>query len=394
MRPPEFDRTLAIGKSLVDDLGFNPYYQPLIGLRHGRLEVNGHACFDLASNDYLGLASDGRVHEAMVTAIREYGSSMCGTPIATGYARILVELEQALSRFVGLEAAAVFPSCYQANCSLFAVVASPQDIIFVDHYVHASLARGIKAAGCKVRPFRHNDVEHLERQMAASTACRRRFVVTESVFSTEGSVAPLDAIVALCRQYEAIPVVDDSHGIGVLGARGRGILEAKDITDFDGIYTASLGKALANAGGMVAGGHAVIEALRYSCPGLIYSTALPPASVAGTLRVVEILTQEFDRRGGTMWTAHRRLVETLRRRRFELQPAAAPIAAIRCGSAENTLKLAKRFFEHRLLTTPFIPPAVPEDAGVVRLIVGAKLDEAGLQAVLQSLEDIGGDLRP
>jgi 7-keto-8-aminopelargonate synthetase-like enzyme len=394
VQPEEFYRSLAIDKSPLQALRFNPYYLPLGGLRHGRPQLEGETYFDLASNDYLGLASDERMQEAMTEAIREYGVSMCGTPIATGYARILAELERQLARFTGLEAALVFPSCYQANVALFSCIAKPQDVILVDHYAHASLSQGIKTVGCKVRPFLHNDMEHLERQLAAGAGFRQVFVVTESVFSTEGSIAPLGVIVDLCGRYHAIPVVDDSHGIGVLGKTGRGILEEKAIVNYPGIYTASLGKALANAGGMIAGNHFLVDALRYSCPGLIYSTALPPGCAGGVLCALQIIRHEFGRIGARMRDNHRRLLETLRRRQFDLRSGPAPIAAIHGGSAENTIALAREFFHHRILTTPFVPPSVPDGKGALRLILGAKLDEKGLKGLMRAMDSLSPPASP
>ena len=388
MKPGEFYQSLAIDKSPLEALGYNPYYLPLGGLRHGRPQVEGETYFDLASNDYLGLASDRRIHEAMTEAIREYGASMCGTPIATGYAQILAELECQLARFTGLEAALVFPSCYQANVALFSCIATPQDVILVDHYAHASLGQGIKAAGCKVKPFLHNDMEHLERQLAAAGGFRQIFVVTESVFSTEGSIAPLGVMVELCGRYNAIPVVDDSHGIGVLGKTGRGILEEKEIANYPGIYTASLGKALGNTGGVIAGKHLLVDALRYSCPGLIYSTALPPGCAGGLLCAIEIIRHEFGRIGAAMWQNHRHLLEAVRARGFDLRSGPAPIAAIQGGSAENTIALAREFFYHRILATPFVPPSVPDGKGTLRLILGAKLDGSGVKELMRAMESL------
>ena len=394
MRPEEFYQSLAIDKSPLQALRFNPYYLALGGLRHGRPQFEGETYFDLASNDYLGLASDPRIQEAMTEAIREYGASMCGTPIATGYARILAELERQLAHFAGLEAAVVFPSCYQANVALFSCIAKPQDVILVDHYAHASLGQGIKMAGCKIKPFLHNDMEHLERQLAATVGFRQVFVVTESVFSTEGSIAPLGVIVEICGRYHAIPVVDDSHGIGVLGKTGRGILEEKAIADYPGIYTASLGKALANAGGMIAGNRLLVDALRYSCPGLIYSTALSPACAGGILCALEIIRHEFGRLGAAMRDNHRRLLDLLRRRQFDVRSGPAPIAAIHGGSSENTISLAREFFNHRILTTPFVPPSVPDGKGTLRLILGAKLDGEGLKELMQTMDRLSPPTSP
>jgi 7-keto-8-aminopelargonate synthetase-like enzyme len=386
VQPSEFYQSLAVDKAPLEALGFNPYYRPLAGLDKGRPRLGDGRYFDLASNDYLGLASDPRIHEAITRAIREYGASMCGTPIATGYARVLAELEQELARFTGLEAAVVFPSCYQANQALFPCIVRAQDVIIVDHYAHASLGQGIKAAGCKVKPFLHNDLEHLERQLQSSSGFRQIFVVTESVFSTEGTVAPLGMIVELCQRYQAIPVVDDSHGLGVLGKTGRGILEEAALNNYPGIFTASLGKALGNAGGMIAGKAALVDALRYSCPGLIYSTALLPGAAAGVLRALEIIGSEFSRLGRLMWENHQQLLEILRRRGFDIRSGPAPIAAIHGGLAQNTIALAKQFFDRAILATPFVPPSVPEGEGTLRLILGAKLTSHELPALMQVLE--------
>ena len=352
MKTNEFYAQLGQASAAAAALPFNPYYRALGRLNCGRPQVDGRPGFDLASNDYLGLASDPRLHTAMAAAIAQYGSSQCGTPIATGYAHILAELERELSRFLGLEAAVIFPSCYQANVALFPAMATPQDAIMVDHYAHASLAQGIKAVGCKIKPFLHNDLAHLERQLSTARGFRQVFVVTESVFSTEGSVAPLDGMVALCRRFEAVPVVDDSHGLGVLGQNGRGILEAQGLGDYEGIYTASLGKALANLGGVVAGKRCFIDALRYACPGLIYSTALPPACAAGLLATLDILRKEFPALSRRLWQNHQRLLEALRLQRLA--------GAFPPGSHRRSIRRLGR--KHHRLGGDFFSTGHPGDA--------------------------------
>ncbi|MBN2036329.1 MAG: pyridoxal phosphate-dependent aminotransferase family protein [Chitinispirillaceae bacterium] len=389
MTPERLYTTLAPDLSLAEKIGFNPYYQKITRGGQGKLTIAATGLFDLASNDYLGLATDPRVTAAMSDASHRYGASFCGTPIAAGYAAVLAELESALAGMTGCEAAVIFPSCYQANCSLFGSIADARDAIIVDHYAHASLVQGIRSSGARVKPFLHNDLDHLEKQLAASTTFRRLFVVTESVFSTEGSIAPFDRIVRLCRRYHAVPIIDDSHGIGVIGKGGRGVLEHCDIRDFDGIYTASLGKALANTGGVIAGRRALIDYLRYTCPGLIYSTALVPASAAGLLAALAIVIHEFPRLGKTMWSNHQKLVTSLNGAGFSLKAGEAPIASVMCGPSETTLACAKQLFEQGILSTPFIPPSVPENQGVVRLIIGAKTDDAGMEQIGERIMTAG-----
>lgn len=388
MESTNFYKRFVVDKSIAEKLNFNPYYCRITSGIDGTVEINGKEFVDLASNNYLGLAGDERVKNAMIEAVKKYGASMCGTPIATGYVEIFKNLEDKLSEFVGLESTTIFPSCYQANCGLFSKIAGKEDLIIVDHYVHASLIEGIKTAGCKIKPFLHNNVNHLKKLLEKSTGYRQVFVVTESVFSTEGSIAPFDEIVGLCTRYDALPIIDDSHGIGVIGKTGRGILEEKGIKDFQGIYTASLGKAVANTGGMISGKKEIIEYLRYSCSSLIYSTALPPAILGGIEKVIEIIESEFDSISRRIWRYKTLISERLIKCGFQLENGQAPITSIFCGSFEDTIKMAKRLYEHNILSTPFVPPSVPQNKGRVRLIAGADLKERDIEKALEAFAAI------
>ncbi|HUI92460.1 MAG TPA: pyridoxal phosphate-dependent aminotransferase family protein [Chitinivibrionales bacterium] len=389
MKPSTLYQSLKTDLSLAVRAGFNPYYQKLERGGAGRLKADRAPLFDLASNDYLGLAADPRVKAAMAEAVNRCGASFCGTPIAAGYAGILAELEAGIAAITGLESAVAFPSCYQANNSLFSSIAGAGDAVIVDHYAHASLIQGIRASGACVKPFLHNNTDHLEKQLAASRSFRRVFVATESVFSTEGSIAPFDVINDLCGRYDATAVIDDSHGIGVIGKNGRGILEHAGISGFEGIYTASLGKALAGTGGVIAGREALTGYLRYNCSGLIYSTALVPSAAASVLASMKIISDEFAVRGKKMWDNHALLKAQLTDAGFALAGGEAPIAAVMCGSSERTILLAKLFFENGIFSTPFIPPSVPPEQGVLRLIIGAKVDEADARELERRVAAIG-----
>lgn len=380
---------LRVEESLVEQTGFNPYYIEINSGLENRLLAKGQSFINLASNNYLGLAADERVKEAAIRAVEKYGVSLCGTPIATGYIDLYKKLEQELSSFIGLEDAIILPSCYQANNGLFLALARKEDLIIVDRNAHSSLIQGIKAVGCKIRPFLHNNLEHLAGILQRSHKYRQVFVVTESVFSTDGTIAPLKAIIDLCEEYQALPIVDDSHGLGVLGSGGRGILEEQQIPDFPGIYTASLGKALANAGGVVGGRKELIKYLKYYCPHLVYSTALPPAVLGGLEAVLDIIKTEFPLIKKRLYLYKQLINEALIEADISVIPSKAPINSLNTGSKENTFLVAKRLYEEGILATPFIEPAVPIKQGRVRLIAGANLSQGTIEEAVAIIEGLG-----
>ncbi|WHH59474.1 pyridoxal phosphate-dependent aminotransferase family protein [Petroclostridium sp. X23] len=371
----DFHQRFRVDESLSETIGINPYYIPISPGLDDKIMINGRQVINLASNNYLGLASDVRVKKAAAAAVYEYGVSLCATPISTGYIDLFQRLEHKLSNFLGLEETMILPSCYQANNGLFPSIAKKEDLIVVDRFAHSSLIQGIKAAGCKIRPFLHNDIDHLQSILKRSAQYDQIFVVTESVFSTDGSIAPFKEMLALCDIYNALPVIDDSHGIGVLGESGKGILEEQNITSYKGIYTASLGKAFANAGGIISGDGKIINYLKYYCPHLVYSTALPPPVLAGIEAVLDIVYKEFSLLKQKMRYYQQVIFDSLRKAGFETVRSEAPINTIKAGCKESTAAIFKRLFENGILTTPFIEPSVPIGEGRVRLIAGANLSK-------------------
>ena len=392
MKEDDFYASLNIDKSLEYKYDFNPYYCNIESGLNDPIIIDGKKFINLASNNYLGLASDERVTKRIANAAAEYGASMCGTPIATGSMIILKRLEQRLAKFVGLQDSIIFPSGYQANCALFMSLAQTDDLIIIDHYAHASLIQGARLVGCKVKPFLHNNMSHLKKLLEKTSEYKRVFVVTESVFSTEGSIALFDEIVNLCAEFNALPIIDDSHGIGVVGRSGRGILEEKNIENFNGIYTASLGKALANAGGMISGKSALIEYLRYSCPGFIYSTALPPPVLAGIESVLDIIDKEFPILSEKMWRYKKLISDCLIDNGFNLTQGQAPITSILIKDLENCARMAKLIHANNILVTPFIPPSVPPNENKIRIIAGANLSQNTIDKALGKFNVIAKEL--
>lgn len=376
---------LHIDFSVAEELGYNPYYLSSENHHSGSFKIEDKEYVDFASNDYLGLSTNAAVIESAKKSLEKYGSSLCGTPIATGFTSGLRDLAQRLATFTGTKSALIFPSCYQANSSLFKTIARKDDVILIDHYAHASLIEGVQGVGCKVKPFLHNNMIHLEKLLKKSSGNGEIFIVTESVFSTEGSIAPADQIVELARKYNALPVIDDSHGIGVLGKNGGGILEHFAIDDYNGIYTASLGKALANSGGMIAASEEIITGLSYSLPGLIYSTALTPPAVGGLNGVLDVISCDYSEIYSRLEANQRIIEKALIEKGFELMQSQSAIISIKCGSKIDTIALAKKFFDLGILTTPFVEPSVPKDKGVVRIITGAGVSPKKCEEVAQMI---------
>ena len=367
---------------LVRQLGYNPYYQKIDTGADLYVGINDEQYLNLASNNYLALANNPEVISAMKLALDKYGASMCGTPVACGKVDIYQQATEYISQFLGLEDAILYPSCYQANGALIRALVRPGDVVFVDRNAHSSLIEGFKATGCKLMPFKHNSVQHLSELTRKAEGFRNRFVATESVFSTEGSIAPFDVIYQLALEHDIIPIIDDSHGIGVIGATGKGILEAKNIHNYAGIYTASTGKALGIAGGFVCSNIQIIEYLRYSSPGLLYSTALPPVLIAGTLKALEIVSRDGKELVEALSRNKNYLYNSLQEKQFRMIPSEAFICSLLAGSTDQTFRICQALFAENILTTPFIYPSVAQNKGVIRMIPRVDLGREQMDDVI------------
>ncbi len=391
MASETFYMRFRLDDHLIREAGFNPYYLKVQSGLNDIIIVENEEVVDLASNNYLGIANDERLKKAVTGAVKKYGASMCATPISVGFSDLYQEVSQRLASFSGVEDTLLYPSCYQANNGVFSVITGKDDVVVIDQFAHSSLIEGARATGCKIRPFLHNNLDSLENNLRNCTKYNQVFVVTESVFSTEGSIAPFKSIVELCLKYNALPIIDDSHGIGVLGRTGKGILEHQGITDYPGIYVASLGKALANLGGFIGGKKSLIDYLRYYSSHLVYSTALPPHVLAGILEVLNIIDKEFDDLSRRMWLARNTLRDALIESGYQLSPAEAPIVSLKTGESADTIQFAKRLFENKIISTPFIYPSVPKNKGVIRLIAGANLSTENLNRAISCFKKIKGE---
>ena len=348
------------------------------------LSIDGRELLNLTSNNYLGLAGDGRVVEGAVEAARAYGASVSASRLLCGSTPLHEELEGRLAALKGREAALLYSSGYLANLGALTALARPGDAIFSDALNHASIIDGCRLSGAETHVYRHRDADHLA-ELLRATPARRRLIVSETVFSMDGDVAPLPALAELARAHDAVLVLDEAHATGVLGPNGEGALARSGVNaeaDGDGVVVVgTLSKALASAGGFVAASATVIDYLVNRSRPFIFNTALPPASVGAALAALDVVAAEPERRA--------RLEALAARLREGLVAAGHPpsgsetaIVPLLLGPADAALAVERQLREAGILARAIRPPTVPEGTARIRFNLIATHTEGDVDRVL------------
>jgi 8-amino-7-oxononanoate synthase len=342
----------------------------------------GERLINLSSNDYLGLAGDERVAQALADGARRWGAGAGASRLVCGDFQPAHDLEQALAELAGTEAALLFNSGYAANCGLFSALAGPEDLIVSDELNHASIIDGCRLSRARIEVFTHGDVGAAEKLLAGPA--RRKLVVTDSVFSMDGDLAPLRALRALCDDRQAILIVDEAHATGVFGPRGAGVC-ARDSVRAD-LRMGTLSKALGVAGAYVAASRAVCDLLVNRSRPLVFSTALPPALACAALESLRLATgAEGDRRRARLFASVRRFADGLARLGLSAR-ADSPIIPLLLGAPDTALAVANRLREAGVLAKAIRPPTVPSGTSRVRFALSAAHTDAQIDAALTSLE--------
>lgn len=347
------------------------------------------AKIDFTGQDYLGLARDERVHAAARAALDESGLG-AGSPRAfTGTRAVHKQLEQTLARFLALPDAVVFGSGYLANVGLYEAVFDSRDHLFCDALVHPSTATGVRLSGATAYPFRNNDADDLEDKLKRSKSARFRAIVTDGVFPFDGGQAALPAICDLAERYEALVIVDDSLGVGVLGDSGRGTRELLGVMNRVDVVTGTFSKVLGGAGGgYVAGRREIVEWLRQKAAPYLFSVGLPPPLAAAALTAVEIL----ERGEAPLQTLHRRtgLVRRgLEAQGFQVLGGNHPALALSVGGVVPLQKMVNTLYERGVLTNGLCYPVVPEGQARLRLDVSVRHSEDEIARALRAFEQLG-----
>lgn len=336
----------------------------------GMIRVDGREYVDLSSNDYLGLAS----HPDVLRAAREVSSTVFGagaSRLMTGTGKLHAALEEKVAAFKGKPAALVFNSGYQANVGVISALMTREDVIFSDRLNHASIVDGIKLSGAKLVRFRHNDIAHLQELLKAQRGgYKSAMVITETVFSMDGDIAPVKDMIRLKKEHGCILMVDEAHATGVFGETGAGTVEDLGISDEVDIILGTFSKALGSFGAYVAVSRDMRDYLVNTCRSFIYSTALPHSVIAANMAALDLVKGEKHRRHELLGNAAF-LRKTLREKGFEVRGESQIIPVI-IGDNHKTVRLSDALKEKGYWTTPVRPPTVP--LGEARLRISLSFD--------------------
>lgn len=379
----EFARRLAAGLAERRASGLYRQRLTLESAQGPRVRVAGRDLLNFCSNDYLGLASHPRVVESLRRAATEYGVGSGASHLVCGHSTPHHALEEALADFTGRPRALLFGSGYAANTGTLTALLEPGDTVLQDRLNHASLLDGGLHSGARLQRFAHNDLEALERKLGRADGAA--LVVVDGVYSMDGDVAPLGPLAALARERQAWLMVDDAHGLGVLGDTGAGSTEAAGLSaDEVPVLMATLGKALGTAGAFVAGSEDLIEFLLQRARNYVYSTALPPAVAAAGLTALELVQSDAWRRDHL-----RALVKRFRHGAAQLGlPLAAvdgPIQPLVVGEPELATGLSQALRQQGVLVGAIRPPTVPAGSSRLRVTLSAGHSEAQVDRLLDAL---------
>ena len=335
--------------------------------RQGReVDLDGQTLLNFGSNDYLGYAGDVRLTKAASKAACAEGFGAGASPLVSGHSQAHELLERALAHLLAVDAALTFPSGFAANTATIAALVGPDDVVASDARNHASIIDGCRLSRGRVGIYPHRDMAALDAILAQADSARRRLIVTDTVFSMDGTVAPLADLCELARKHRAILMVDEAHATGVFGVRGSGLVEETGCADGVHVRVGTLSKALAAAGGFVAGHADMIHWLRHKARAWIFSTAHPPPVAAAATRAITLLSQEPHRRRELLERAAG-FRQLLSQSGIDVAGATTQIVPIVVGAASDAVAVAARLAEAGLFVPAIRPPSVPEGKSLVRV---------------------------
>ncbi|MCD6449646.1 MAG: glycine C-acetyltransferase [Thermotogaceae bacterium] len=389
-----FDYSVFTGElQELKEQGLYIHIRTLEGSQGAWLEIEGKRVLNLCSNNYLGFANEPRLKEAAIKAVEKWGVGPGAVRTIAGTLKIHEELENALAEFKRVEAALFFQTGFISNQAVIPTIIGERDAIFSDELNHASIIDGIRLTKAKRFIYKHNDVEDLKAKLeeASKENFRRKLIITDGVFSMDGDLAPLPGIVELAEKYNAMVMVDDAHGEGVLGEAGRGIVDHFKLHGRVDIEIGTLSKAFGVVGGYVAGRKELIEYLKQRSRPFLFSTPLSPADTAASLEAVKIL-MESGERVERLWDNAKYFKEKMNELGFDTGHSQTPITPVMLYDAKLATEFSRKLFEEGVFAQAIGYPTVPKGKARIRVMISAVHTKEDLDFAIEKFAKVGKEL--
>jgi 8-amino-7-oxononanoate synthase len=362
------------------------YFRVIESAQENTVRYQGKEIIMLGSNNYLGLTNHPKVKEAARAAISKYGTGCAGSRFLNGTLDIHIELEQKLAALVGKPRALVFSTGFMVNQGVLSSLVQRNESIIVDRTDHASIIDGARLSFADVRKYKHNDMDNLE-LVLDNERDKGKLIVVDGVFSMEGDIARLPEIVTLAEKHDAVVMVDDAHGIGVLGDHGRGTCSHFGLTDRVHLIMGTFSKSLASVGGFIASDEDTIHFIQHQARALIFSASMPPASVASVSAAVDVMLEETWRHEA-LWRNNDLLRERLDSAGFNTGPSQTPIIPAIVGEDMTAFQFCRRLIDEGVFVNPVVSPAVEPGNALIRLSLMATHTEDEINLAMDKMEKV------
>ncbi len=373
------------------ELGIYPYFREIEEIDGSKVVINGQEAISVSTNNYLGLAQEPRVIEAARVALEKFGIGCTGSRFLNGTFNLHKTLEREISIFLNREDTIVMSTGFQANQATISCLLGRKDVAFSDRENHASIYEGCAVAPGKTIRYQHNDMDHLEYCLKKHSDVEGKIILTDTVFSMSGDIANLPAIVKLAKDYGATVMIDEAHGLGVMGEKGKGVANYFNLEDEIDLYMGTFSKSLGSIGGFISSKSKVTEYIRHKASAFIFTAALPPASVAGVTAGLDIMINEPERmnllRDNTAY-----IKRGFFDMGFQVNNNSIPIVPIKIGEEALTLYLNRLLFDEGIFAGVAVSPVVPPLNAMIRTSYTSAHTQQDLQKVLDSFKKLGTKL--
>lgn len=385
-----FQQFMATELNRLHDEGLYNNIRVLESPQGAWVQINGKKLLNFCSNNYLGLANHPEVVKAAKIALDQYGIGPGAVRSIAGTMALHQKLETKLAEFKGAEAVLTFQSGFNANLAVIPAMVGKGDTIFTDELNHASIIDGCRLSRAKVKIFKHCDMTSLQEKLAEDSE-GRKLIITDSVFSMDGDIAPLPQIVALAQKYDALVAVDDAHGEGVLGSHGKGVVDHFHLHGKVDAEVGTFSKAIGTVGGCVAGSKTLMEYLKQKARPFLFSSAVTPPDVAATMQAIAVLERD-DTLVRKLWDNGNYFKAQMQKAGFDTGRSQTPITPVMIGDAKMATQMSERLLEAGIFAKPIVFPTVAKGKARIRVMISATHSKDDLNLALDKFTEIGKEL--